>query len=193
MTNAAVPVVRLRPVAADQLPVLQNLSQLYRHDLAEFRDSYPDEVGRFRDGRMSQYVEDPDCRAHLVHVRLGEPGPTSSRPAGKEWQLAGFALIRGLVAGPRLLGEFFVVRSVRRLGVGRAAALAVLAAHPGPWLIPFQEENPGAARFWRRLATEVVGDSWREERRPVPDKPWIPPDVWLSLTAPRCAPTSRAP
>jgi hypothetical protein len=184
MTNAPGTTVRLRPVAADQLPVLQNLAQLYRHDLAAFRDSYPDEAGRFRDGCLAEDQDDPDRRAYLVDVRLGEPGPTSSRSAGQQWQLAGFALVRGVEAGPRLLGEFFVVRSVRRLGVGRAAALAVLAAHPGQWLIPFQEENPRAARFWRQLATEVAGDSWREERRPVPDKPWIPPDVWLSLTTP---------
>jgi predicted acetyltransferase len=180
-----VPSVRLRPMSPDDEPVLARLWQLYRHDLATFRDSYPDDRGRFTGGRLPDYVHDPDRRAYLFDVHLGEPGSTGSRPAGQPWQLAGFVLVRGVEVGPRLMGEFFVVRSVRRLGVGRAAALSVMAAHPGEWLIPFQEENPGAARFWRLLATELTGETgqtWREQLRPVPEKPWIPPDVWLSLT-----------
>jgi len=175
--------VRLRPATLDCEPVLQRLWQLYRHDLSEYRDSYPDETGRFKDGRLPDYFADPDRLAYLVDVHLGEPDATSSRPPGQPWQLAGFALVRGLAAGPRLMGEFFVVRSVRRLGVGRAAAKALLAAHPGQWWIPFQEENPQAARFWRQVAAEVARDAWREELRPVVGKPWIPPDVWLELPA----------
>jgi predicted acetyltransferase len=63
---------------------------------------------------------------------------------------AGFVFVRGLAAGagPLVMGEFLVVRAVRRRGVGRAAARMVLARHPGAWEIPFQEANAEAARFW---------------------------------------------
>jgi hypothetical protein len=61
-------------------------------------------------------------------------------------------------------------------------AIEVLRRHPGRWEIAFQEENPGAARFWRGIATELAGDAYQEERRPVPGKPHIPPDVWLTFT-----------
>ena len=54
-----------------------------------------------------------------------------------------------------------------------------MRAHPGPWEIAFQEENVRAARFWRRLGAEVLAGA-AEELRPVPDKPYIPPDVWLT-------------
>ena len=80
-----------------------------------------------------------------------------------------------------MLGEFFVVRSVRRSGLARAFAEHVLGAHPGPWWIAFQEENEAAARFWRRLAVETLTDA-AEEARPVLDKPHIPPDRWLRGT-----------
>jgi predicted acetyltransferase len=80
------------------------------------------------------------------------------------------------------MGEFFVVRAARRQRVGYRAAVELLHLHPGRWAIPFQEENPGAARFWRRLASEIAGSGWREERRPVPEKPQIPPDSWLFLS-----------
>jgi len=42
------------------------------------------------------------------------------------------------------MNEFFVVRAVRRTGIGRAAAVELLGRYPGRWEIPFQEENPGA-------------------------------------------------
>jgi predicted acetyltransferase len=160
--------VTLELATPAQHPLIERLWQLYRHDLSEFRDSMPDQDGLFRRGWLDDYLGDP-ARECLV-IRVPE-GP------------AGFVLLKGLGEGEvRAIGEFFVVRRVRGRGVGREAALQALDRHPGTWEIAFQEENPTAARFWRRIATEVAGDTWTEERRPVPDKPWIPPDVWLSLT-----------
>ena len=77
--------------------------------------------------------------------------------------------------------EFFVVRAMRGQGVGRAAAEALFALHPGIWEIPFQEENPAAARFWRGVAAHAARHGVREERRPVPGKPEVPHDVWLTV------------
>ena len=45
-----------------------------------------------------------------------------------------------------------------------------------------EEHNVAAARFWRRVATSVVGENVREEHRPVPGKPQVPPDVWITIT-----------
>jgi hypothetical protein len=47
------------------------------------------------------------------------------------------------------------------------------------WEIAFQQDNATAARFWRRIADEVFG-AWTEEPRPVPDKPDVPPDHWIT-------------
>lgn len=65
--------------------------------------------------------------------------------------------------------------------MGRHAARQLLSRYTGRWEIAFQEENPGAARFWRRLAVEVCPTGHREERRAVPGKPHLPPDTWLLL------------
>jgi predicted acetyltransferase len=161
--------VSLAPVGAGQWPVVERLWQLYRHDLSEFRGSMPGDDGLFTPGRLPTYVDDPDPDRCGYLIRSG--------PA-----VAGFVLVRGLTAEPRTLVEFFVVRAARRRGVGHAAATQVLRAHPGRWEIAFQEENPTAARFWRRFAVDLVGSVYREERRPVPGKPHIPPDTWLLLT-----------
>jgi predicted acetyltransferase len=162
--------ITLDPVTPALRPVVERLWQLYRHDLSEFRDSHPDEQGRFTDGRLPAYVDGVGGRRALL-VRYG------GLPAG-------FVLLAGLDVPPATIGEFFVVRSLRRRGVGHQVATEVLRSRPGPWVVAFQEENPRAARFWRRVATDVAGDTWTERRIPVPDKPWLPPDVWLSLEVP---------
>lgn len=150
----------------EQWPVVEQLWQLYQHDLSEFRGTLPNDAGRFKPGRLPTYADDPDTCGYLIR------GETA---------LAGFAIVHGLSRQPKTLAEFFVVRAARRRRIGRAAALAVLARHPGSWEIAFQEENPAAARFWRGIAA-IAAVSSREERRPVPGKPAIPPDVWLTLT-----------
>ncbi|MGN6332677.1 MAG: GNAT family N-acetyltransferase [Motilibacteraceae bacterium] len=147
---------------------LSNLWQLYRHDLSAFRDAWPDADGRFKEHEMRSFLGGtPDRVGYLV----GGPGVC-----------AGFALVSGVREGPRRMDAFFVVRRVRRLGVSRRLALDVLQRHPGEWRIGFQEENPTAARFWRRIAAEVGADRWHEEAVPVPGKPWIPDDRVLHLT-----------
>jgi predicted acetyltransferase len=163
------PAVTLHHFTEVNRTVVERLWQLYRHDLSEFRDSMPDEEGLFRPGRLPSYFVDPDCAGYLVR---------------HEAALAGFALVRGARAEPRMMAEFFIVRSARRGGVGYAAALEAIRRHPGAWEIPFQNENPGAARFWRRLVADLVGPAVREERRPVPGKPHIPDDVFLLFTTP---------
>ena len=157
-------------VTPDLHPVVERLWQLYRHDLSEFRDSYPDADGLYKVGPLAAYLAGEGDRTALL-VRSG----TSA---------VGFVLLRGLSDRPAVLGEFFVSRAVRGRGVGYQVATEVMRRWPGSWVIAFQEENPRAARFWRRVATDLAGSTWTEQRIPVPDKPWLPPDVWLSLEVP---------
>jgi predicted acetyltransferase len=156
--------IALQRITRGYRATLARLWQLYQHDLSEFRGSMPDNRGHYKTDRLRRYLHDSDRTCYLFRH-----GP----------HLAGFALVRGLHGDRRVMGEFFVVRGARRQGVGHRAALAVVEAHPGTWEIAFQEENLAAAKFWRSFA---VGRPHREERRPVPDKPDVPPDTWLILT-----------
>jgi predicted acetyltransferase len=127
----------------------------------------PDGEGLYKTGRLPTFFEDPDRCGYLIYS--GEA-------------LAGFALIRGLAEDLKVVGEFFVVRAARRQHVGYEAAASLFRLHPGQWGVPFQEENQGAARFWRRVAADAAGAACKEERRHVPGKPEIPPDTWLLLS-----------
>ena len=83
------------------------------------------------------------------------------------------------------MGDFFVVHAARGgTGSGAPSVEALFERYRGPWEIGFQGHNPGAPEFWRRVVSAAVGTAWREERRPVPDKPHIPDDHFILFTLP---------
>jgi len=157
--------LRVSEATAEEWPLVERLWQLYQHDLSEFRHSAPDPSGLFQAGRLRAYREGDDRIVYLA--RRGDVP-------------CGFALVRlGVRRDRRTMGEFFVTRSARGRGVAADFARDVLARHPGEWLIAFQNENPRAATFWRRLAAETMNDV-SERTLPVPDKRHLPPDVWMT-------------
>jgi hypothetical protein len=111
--------------------VLENLGQLYRHDLSE-------------------------AYGHL-----------------------GFVMTAPADDGGFTISDFFVVRALRRTGVGGEAARQVIAMFPGRWRIGFQTYNPGVRRFWSQVASAVAGDHWRTyDDPPVEGRP---PDTWITF------------
>jgi predicted acetyltransferase len=163
--------IELRELVEETHEIAERFWQLFLHDLSEFRDSHPNEQGAFKRKHLDPYlVADPDRVAYIVH---GPTGPV------------GLSFVYGLTGNARRLDQFFIVRSQRRSGIGRTAAEATVRRHPGRWEVGFQNENPMAARFWRRLAAEI-GTDVHERLQPVPGKPHIPDDVILSFnTAPQ--------
>jgi predicted acetyltransferase len=80
------------------------------------------------------------------------------------------------------MDAFWTAPVARRGGLGMRLATHVVAHHPGPWTIAFQDHNDAAGGFWRRVAAELFGpegEAWVEELRPVPGKPEVPPDHWI--------------
>jgi predicted acetyltransferase len=160
--------VAVRRAGADDRDILERLWPLFLHDLSEFRGILPNPDGTYRREWLESALGDPSWAAYLVW--------SGDRPVG-------FAFVRALDSEVRVLNSFFVVRGARRSGLGLRAVQSVLTAHPGRWEIAFQEENAGAARFWRRVASEVAGDSWTEDRRPALEKPELPPNTWVAFDA----------
>lgn len=160
----------VRVAGAAERPTVERLWQLFRHDMSQFHGDLPEPDGRFGNERVELAFTDAEDRVPYLLTR-------DERPVG-------FVFVRGLAEPTRVMNSFFVVRGARRTGGGLRAAVRVLAQHPGAWGIPFQDANTGAVRFWRRVATEVAGSAWSEERRPLPGKPDAPPDVWITLDVP---------
>lgn len=166
--TATGPALLVREAAPADRPVLERLWLLFRHDLSELAGTLPRPDGTFRTERLVSAFEDDDWAPYLL--------ASGEHPVG-------LAFVRGLNAPTRVLNSFFVVRGTRRTGIGRRAARHVLGLHPGPWEIAFQDANLPAVHFWRRVATDVAGHAWTEQRRPVPGRPDVPPDVWIRIEA----------
>lgn len=164
--ESVVPDVSVRLASPTDQPVLERLWLMFRHDMSEFGGQLPSPDGTFRSERLQAAFADPDWEAYLLMI--------DDRPVG-------LAVVRGLASQVRVLSGFFVVRAVRRTGIGLRTVREVVGHHPGEWEVAFQDDNPAAVRFWRRVATEIAGDAWSEERRPVPGQPGLPPDVWISF------------
>jgi predicted acetyltransferase len=146
--------------------VLENLGQLYRHDLSEAYGHLPNPDGTFNNRRLDLFLAgaDPGRRAWLVTAAGSVGGFVMTSPAGD---------------GGTSISDFFVVRALRRTGVGREAARQVIAMTPGRWSIGFQSYNPGARRFWSRVASDAAGDSWAtHDDPPVAGRP---PDTWITF------------
>ena len=158
--------VTVRPAVPEDRPTVERLWLMFHHDLSEFRGTLPGVDGTFRNERVEHAFTRPGWAPYLF---LGDERPL------------GFAFVRALDTPVRVLNAFFVVRGARRLGIGTRVVRDVLRRHPGNWEIPFQDENPAAARFWAHVARDMAGDDWTREPRPVPDRPGLPPDVWISF------------
>ncbi|WP_295694004.1 methyltransferase domain-containing protein [Lapillicoccus sp.] len=166
--------VELVPVERSARAVLEHLGQLYRHDLSEAYQLLPNPDGTFNFRELDRFRtgDDEGARAWLVHV------------AGR---LGGFALIASTPDGGRSVAAFFVVRALRRSGVGRAAARLLLTQHVGRWTIGFQDYNTGVEASWTSIATEAVGTRWTTRSQPVPVE-GVPPDTLLTFdTGPEVA------
>ena len=151
-------VVLVRASESDQ-PTLANLLHLYVHDFSEFLGTTPSKQGWFSYPNLPHYIQEESRAAFLIQAADN---------------LVGFALTsRGsLVSGdPEVsdVSEFFVVRGVRRHGVGRAAAHELLSTVPGVWEVRVNESNGPAQYFWRRVVEQYTGGSFSLE-------PWMRDD-----------------
>lgn len=158
--------VTVRPATAADRPVVERLWLMFRHDLSGFMGVLPNPDGTFRSDWVDSAFTEAGWAPYLF-VREERP--------------LGFAFVRGLAGPTHVLNSFFVVGGARREGIGLTAVREVVLRHPGQWEIAFQYANDPAVRFWRRAATELAGDAWSEETRPVPNRPDLPPDVWISF------------
>jgi len=158
--------VELVVVDRSHRAVLENLGQLYRYDLSEPYRLRPNADGTFNNRRLDRFLAgvDPEHRAWLIRV---------------DGALGGFVMTKLAEGGGTSIDDFFVVRALRRSGVGTNAARQVIAMLPGRWAVGFQSYNPGAQRFWTGIAQSFVGDEW--ETHDDPPVAGRPPDTWITF------------
>jgi len=162
--------ITIRPVEADEWPIMAWLWQCFRHDLAPVVSALPYTDGRYQTAGLpvGHTTDTMTYVAWRAHPRTREPAPI------------GFAVVDDLTTARRSLAAMWVAPAVRRDGVGMMLALDVVSRHDGPWAITCQHDNVAALGFWRRFADHAFGPgAWREEQREVTGSPGVPPDHWI--------------
>lgn len=155
-----------RPALSGDEAALRRLWQLFRHDMSAYGRDLPGADGSYRSERLELALADPAWDAWLLTA--------AEHPIG-------FALTRAMDQPVRVLNSFFLVVPARRRGLGLAFADAVLSATPGTWEVAYQDANAAAASFWPAVAARF-GEQWVREHRPVPGRPELPPDTWVTFT-----------
>lgn len=157
-SSNSVPEIELIKATRADEQRLENLIELYLHDFSEILGFTTGENGRFG-YPLAPYWSDAGRFPFLI------------RADGK---LAGFALVS---SGSQVSGdpavydvaEFFVVRGLRRHGVGLAAAHRVFASFSGTWEVRVMERNTGARVFWEHAVSAFTKGSfesfeWQSQR-----------------------------
>jgi predicted acetyltransferase len=154
MAGVSVSVRDARSTPADRLWI-QSVYRDYLDDLNPGTGIFPalGEVGHREPDQIAHWFGDPNTFP-LIIVKGSDP--------------VGFARVLRAVASarqPRIdyrMGEFFVTRTRRRLGIGETAVQLILSRFAGVWEISEYLRNAVAVNFWRRVVAVYTRGSYQE-------------------------------
>lgn len=154
--------VTVRSAKASEQPVIENLMQLYLHDFSEFDEVELQSNGEYVYPYLKYYWQEPDRFPFLIRL---------------DGKLAGFALVRtevdALTGRPRSsLAEFFILRRLRKLDVGRQAADKLWDLFPGTWVVEVLESNQGGYLFWKKVISRYAKLGFEEDYISTHGKGW---------------------
>ncbi len=146
------------PAPAQAQPLIERLYELYLRDVTASNEATDAPAG-YAAPYLARYWHDPACVPFLLSC---------------ETQIVGFALVG---TNSRLhttydghtCNALFVLRHVRRQGIGAAAAHTLFESFPGAWEISSHAANTPGCTFWRATVDRFTHGRYNE--------------VWLQTTA----------
>jgi predicted acetyltransferase len=152
--------MEIRLVDRSEAQVVDNLLELYCHDMAEWFLLEAREDGRY--GYPPERVWNDETDVHLAYL--------GRIPVG--FALVGPGERSGGAPGAKDLKEFFVVRRHRGSGLGERLARHVWNRYPGPWLVRVYRGNRPALPFWRAIVARYTDGAFDEEAREDSGREW---------------------
>lgn len=147
--------LRLDAVGKDDQVVLENLIQLYLHEMCKYEPLPLGENGRFTYPDLENYFH-----------KAGH-SPFFIRCKGK---LAGFVLVRQLDTLGKdpayCISDFFLVENYRRLGIGEEIARMVFEQFPGQWQVGVNGANQPARDFFRQVLYRYTANGFKTTATP---------------------------
>ncbi len=137
--------VRLIEVDSGKLSVLDNLLQLYIHEMSRHRPTPFGPDGRYPTPQIAE-IGDGRATGLLILVK---------------GLLAGFAVVRRQRDDQgRLVSdvhEFFLAEAYRHLGFSEDAACLMFKRQPGWWRCRLLSEDAEGVQFWRTMLPKLTG------------------------------------
>jgi predicted acetyltransferase len=154
--------ITFRRAAWNDKPVLRRMLELYQYDMTEFWPQDLNEHGEFGHVGVERYLRNPLLAAYFFfvdgkHAGFGLVDPDVSLPGNDFW-----------------MGQFFVMKKYRRLGVGQRGAHFIFDQHRGKWEVGQMPLNLPARAFWLRTIGDYTGGRFEEHE--LHDERW---DGWL--------------
>ena len=143
------PDIRFRVAQWQDKPVLSRRLELYQYDLSEVWPQTLNEHGEYGFA-VDRYLRNPRLRAYFFLV---------------DGAYAGFGLVDPDVSLPQnefWMGQFFVMKRYRRMGVGTQGARFIFDQFRGKWEVGQMPLNLPAQAFWRRTIAEYTGGQYVE-------------------------------
>lgn len=142
--------MKLELVIAETTELIRNMFQYYIYDMSEYTKFSPNEDGTYIVDesiiQLNNYWTRPNHYPYLIKV---------------DGEIAGFVLLREFPfsKGYNDIGQFFVLRKYKGMGVGREAFRLSVRMHPGKWITRVLPNNQGAYTFWRKVISEIADKS----------------------------------
>ncbi len=134
---------------------LTNVYPFYLHDLSEFDDQHYslNERGLWEPDYLPSWLEDGLDHPLIIEESGGRVGFALVNEAPSPYLRPG---IRFRVS------EFFILRSYRRSGIGKQAALALFNRLKGRWQLSMLPRNKAAICFWPQVINEYAKGLYQE-------------------------------
>ena len=138
--------------AKNRRHIIENLFHYYVYDLAEF-GKWPcgaDGIYTYNSSLLDPYWQHNDHWPYLIYY---------------DDQLAGFCLLRRYPPNPERydIDQFFISRTFKGRGVGKAAFYLAVSHFPGAWQTRVMLDNYPALNFWRSAINTLTDGLFQEE------------------------------
>lgn len=142
--------MKIEIIKADSSEIIKNLFQYYIYDMSEYTKFNSNIDGTFTVDEsivnLNVYWTAQDHYPYLVMV---------------DDEIAGFSLIRKYPFDTDYfdVGQFFILRKFKNMGVGKKAFELSVRKHPGKWITRVLTNNTGAYKFWEKVISEISTES----------------------------------
>ncbi len=144
------PAFNFRVAVWQDKTVLARMLELYQYDMTSYWPQDLNVHGEYGSIAIERYLKNPLLKAYLFFA---------------DGQNAGFGLVDPDVSLPEnefWMGQFFVLKKYRHLGLGAQAARFIFDQHRGRWEVGQMPLNLPAKAFWLRTISEYTAGRFAE-------------------------------